>query len=308
MKSGDKGEAVKLLQTNLAWLGYKVDIDGSYGPQTSQAVRNFQGYEGLIADGIAGPVTLARLDVLVQQPTSGFDNDGWLWGARKCVLHSGRMGGKCNAAGCVVHSTDTFGGMAAILETWATTPGKGNAAHFLVGRRAATPKELTGEHWPSAGLVQMAPVYRNANHAGGPLNSHGWIVKGTTKMHPNSWYVGIEVDNAGGLIRKGLDYIHKDSGKVMPLDQVYVDASGRGWHKYTAYQFEQVGVIIDAVLSLGNTFPAGSVLVSNGTYLANGVPWAKINELRVMTHAALDPQRKTDPGAEMTAWLNARYK
>ncbi len=52
---GDKGTAVRSLQTRLKELGYlKGNVDGSYGAQTKTAVENFQRANGLKVDGIAG--------------------------------------------------------------------------------------------------------------------------------------------------------------------------------------------------------------------------------------------------------------
>ena len=41
--------------------GVNMAIDGSYGPQTTQAVKNFQAAYGLSADGVAGPNTVAKI-------------------------------------------------------------------------------------------------------------------------------------------------------------------------------------------------------------------------------------------------------
>lgn len=61
LQSGDKGTAVKTLQTALKNLGYSISADGTYGPLTVAAVTTFQKQNGLTADGIAGAKTLALL-------------------------------------------------------------------------------------------------------------------------------------------------------------------------------------------------------------------------------------------------------
>ena len=50
------GSTVAALQSALG-----ITPDGVYGPNTRRAVRNYQRNQGLIVDGIAGPVTLAHL-------------------------------------------------------------------------------------------------------------------------------------------------------------------------------------------------------------------------------------------------------
>ncbi len=55
---GDKGSAVRALQTRLKELGYLTgSVDGNYGQQTKQAVEHFQRNNGLKVDGIAGKNT-----------------------------------------------------------------------------------------------------------------------------------------------------------------------------------------------------------------------------------------------------------
>ena len=56
-----EGEDVLAVQKALAAKGAGVVIDGVYGPATKLAVERFQQVNGLTADGIVGPQTLARL-------------------------------------------------------------------------------------------------------------------------------------------------------------------------------------------------------------------------------------------------------
>ncbi|QCW51787.1 peptidase M15 [Nocardioides dongxiaopingii] len=67
LSSGASGADVAELQVRVAgWAGYGVNmgIDGSYGPQTVAAVRNFQSAHGLGPDGVAGPATYAKIYAL----------------------------------------------------------------------------------------------------------------------------------------------------------------------------------------------------------------------------------------------------
>ncbi len=67
LSPGATGADVTELQVRVAgWAGYRVNfsIDGSYGPATTTAVRNFQSAHGLSADGLAGPQTLAAIYAL----------------------------------------------------------------------------------------------------------------------------------------------------------------------------------------------------------------------------------------------------
>lgn len=59
---GSKGNAVADLQGMLRDLGFKLAIDGDFGPATEVAVTRFQADHRLRADGLVGPRTWAALD------------------------------------------------------------------------------------------------------------------------------------------------------------------------------------------------------------------------------------------------------
>ena len=55
------GSAVRALQVELNQAGYRLPVNGSFGPQTQQAVRSFQAKQGIGVDGWVGPATWSRL-------------------------------------------------------------------------------------------------------------------------------------------------------------------------------------------------------------------------------------------------------
>ncbi|WP_217994042.1 peptidoglycan-binding protein [Lentibacillus sp. CBA3610] len=62
LNQGDRGEAVKSVQSELASQGYYTyNLDGIFGPITKDAVEGFQSDHGLTVDGIAGPKTKKAL-------------------------------------------------------------------------------------------------------------------------------------------------------------------------------------------------------------------------------------------------------
>ena len=61
VKSGDTGEGVRMIQYTLVANGFELGVDGSFGPVTETAVRDFQKSKGLGVDGIVGPITWAAL-------------------------------------------------------------------------------------------------------------------------------------------------------------------------------------------------------------------------------------------------------
>lgn len=61
MHNGDTGAAVATLQRQLNDAGFKLTVDGWFGESTEQALIAFQRRASLVADGIAGPKTIAAL-------------------------------------------------------------------------------------------------------------------------------------------------------------------------------------------------------------------------------------------------------
>jgi N-acetylmuramoyl-L-alanine amidase len=61
-RQGSSGETVRTIQTKLKnWGYYTGAVDGIYGSATVEAVKYFQRSNGLTADGVVGPATLAKL-------------------------------------------------------------------------------------------------------------------------------------------------------------------------------------------------------------------------------------------------------
>ena len=62
IRSGMRGWDVAALQFLLAWHGFPSGtLDGDFGPRTGRALRLYQGWRGLGADGIAGATTIRTL-------------------------------------------------------------------------------------------------------------------------------------------------------------------------------------------------------------------------------------------------------
>lgn len=70
LRRGSKGDEVRDLQKWLNAFCYRnqygnaLAVDGSYGPRTEAAVRNMQADQGLVVDGICGPITWGRIDAM----------------------------------------------------------------------------------------------------------------------------------------------------------------------------------------------------------------------------------------------------
>lgn len=78
-RPGDSGNGVQLLQEDLMY--FTVDLspygaDGDYGGITEQGVKDFQFFNSLVVDGVAGPDTFYKIDelyetILIQQGDEG---------------------------------------------------------------------------------------------------------------------------------------------------------------------------------------------------------------------------------------------
>jgi Putative peptidoglycan binding domain len=55
--------AVKLVQVAMNRLGNHLVVDGDFGPATERIVKVFQAHRGLVADGMVGPKTWARMGI-----------------------------------------------------------------------------------------------------------------------------------------------------------------------------------------------------------------------------------------------------
>jgi putative chitinase len=65
VKIGSKGPEVQKLQ---AFLG--ITADGSFGPGTERALKEWQAKSGLVADGVAGPATLEKMGITSAVPVA----------------------------------------------------------------------------------------------------------------------------------------------------------------------------------------------------------------------------------------------
>jgi hypothetical protein len=71
LSRGDESPFVEILQHLLRARGFGLEVDGVFGAVTEQAVRQFQGNQGIAVDGIVGPVTWSRLFITVRRGSTG---------------------------------------------------------------------------------------------------------------------------------------------------------------------------------------------------------------------------------------------
>lgn len=62
-------DQTRAVQSVLSSYGYTIAVDGQYGPQTTKVVMSWQRSNGLLEDGIAGPITQASLGITAERGT-----------------------------------------------------------------------------------------------------------------------------------------------------------------------------------------------------------------------------------------------
>lgn len=68
LQKGSTGSDVTQLQRSLYNLGYKLQVDGSFGPGTEKVLKQFQREHGLEITGTAGPVTEGVIEAELNKP------------------------------------------------------------------------------------------------------------------------------------------------------------------------------------------------------------------------------------------------
>jgi len=74
-KDGDSGDGVLKMQRDLVRLGYKLDTDGSFGPETDGIIRQYQTDNKLTVDGSAGPQTLSKIAEQIKELDAAIKDD-----------------------------------------------------------------------------------------------------------------------------------------------------------------------------------------------------------------------------------------
>lgn len=100
LKKGSTGDTVKEAQTLLKQKGYYTGkIDGDYGNLTVSAVKAFQKSNGLLQDGIFGPVTCKKINKNPSYANNGIYHSSPHWTSSGC-----NKLGQCTGYHCGVHS------------------------------------------------------------------------------------------------------------------------------------------------------------------------------------------------------------
>jgi N-acetylmuramoyl-L-alanine amidase len=233
--------------------------------------------------------------VVVPVPPPPTFTDGWWSLAVRRPGFPGRIGGPIVPFAVVVHTTDmmpdTWDGL---LHRWTTELGRGECAHFIIGRDAAH------------GIVQLGPITNDAHHAEGP--GHGWFFSGAQVWQPNSVSVGIEIHCAGLVQQVAGAWRLIDGGVIQPGTLPDADVipdphrPGRGWHRVTDYQYQQLGALLDGLEAVLAPLPDGCVAHS----IEAPPAWGVFATGRRVGHVSLHAADRNDPWPPTCDWIRAR--
>lgn len=136
-----------------------------------------------------------------------------------------------------------------LVHNWTTALGRGECAHFIIGREQ------------TSGVIQLTAVTNNANHAG--VVGHGMFVADQQSWHPNLVSIGIEIDCARQVHQlNGVWRLFENgnqTGNSLPDADVTPDPAhpGIGYHNVTDYQYEHLGLLLDGLEMVLGAVPAG---------------------------------------------------
>ena len=241
LKLGSKGPEVAALQTFL-----NLNADGSFGPKTEAAVKQWQSQNGLVPDGVVGPKTIAMMGLLDtdKQAVPALDLKKYFMPVGEYII------GPTDKDWIFLHHTAGWQSPYQTIDGWKADARGPVGTEFVLGGQSirGTDIQFDGE------LVQAFPQ-----------GGYGWHLGiGNSEMHRCS--VGIEICNFGYLeiggyhkfvngkmewIKKLPGHLYNYVGTEAHENQVVeLKEKFRGhkfWHAYSEKQIEKLKLWIQWV-------------------------------------------------------------
>ena len=164
LRQGDRGAAVKTLQSELNASGASIAVDGVFGSGTASAVRALQSAAGIGVDGVVGPKTWNALDsdVRISTGSGGRDDD------RGSVGDSARGQAIIDAARTQLGARYTWGG---------ESPGTGfdcsGLVHFAYNQAGVDLPRKTAKGYVFGGRIIPKSQARPGDLVAFPGNDYG---------------------------------------------------------------------------------------------------------------------------------------
>jgi peptidoglycan hydrolase-like protein with peptidoglycan-binding domain len=212
LKQGATGASVTNLQKRLAQHGFNPGAaDGQFGPKTTAAVKAFQSAKGLVADGVVGPKTWAKLNGAAA-PTAPAPSAPGGSGPTLKQGHSGApvtaLQNRLNQLGFNAGAADGQFGPKTTAAVKAFQSAKGLVADGVVGPKTWSKLGITVSGTPttppsSGGVRGNSALSNNARSVAlsmGGYSSQGLCATGVSRALQNTygikvWGNGNDIDN-----------------------------------------------------------------------------------------------------------------
>lgn len=228
LKIGDQGPLVEFLQQYL-----DTKVDGDFGPNTKQAVVMFQRKNGLVPDGIVGPITWDCLGISPEEFYADTDittSASWILSyplpegefvektTRKKYIFVHHTAGRDNPYKCIDH--------------WAKDQRGRVGTHYVIGGVKSNQdlKSANKENSPHDGVILQAIEDKFYGFHLGPTKS--------SYMHSHS--LSIELCSAGYLKKKGDKFYTWFNEEVHPSQVAELEHEFKGYKYYQKYSDKQV--------------------------------------------------------------------
>ena len=220
LKVGSRGKEVKELQEFL-----EIETDGIFGKGTESSVKKFQSENGLVADGIVGPITwdtmgLATTDSSEQIYTT---ENGLI--IEKYFLSRGEYkAGPTNKEYVFLHHTAGWHNPFRTIDHWGRDSRGAVATEFVLGGQSVKGNDNKYD----GKMVQAFPE-----------GAYGWHLGKNGSQHMHTHSVAIEVNNFGYIVN-GKTYAgtRVDESQIVTLKEPF--KGHKTWHKYSDKQIEAI--------------------------------------------------------------------
>jgi len=220
LKVGSRGKEVKELQEFL-----EIGADGIFGKGTESSVKKWQSENGLVADGIVGPITwdtmgLATTDSSEQIYTT---ENGLV--IEKYFLPKGEYkNGPTNKEYAFLHHTAGWHNPFRTIDHWGRDSRGAVATEFVLGGQSVKGNDNKYD----GKMVQAFPE-----------GAYGWHLGKNGSQHMHTHSVAIEVNNFGYIVN-GKTYAgtRVDESQIVTLKEPF--KGHKTWHKYSDKQIEAI--------------------------------------------------------------------
>jgi hypothetical protein len=230
LKKGSKGEEVKELQEFLKNEGYyKGVIDGDFGTNTENSVKEWQKANSLNSDGVVGPNTIDTMGLF------STDNTEKVYEINNCslieqyYLPKGEYKvGPTSKEYLFLHHTAGWHNPYKVIDSWGRDSRGSIATEFVLGGQS-----IRGNSKKYDGQILQAF----------PGTGYGWHLGKNGSQHMHTHSVGIEVCNFGYIL-DGKTYAGTvaDESQVVSLNEKF--RGYKFWHRYSDEQLNSLKNLI----------------------------------------------------------------